>query len=409
MKRIPSHWVALTDQILVSGVNFVIGVLLARTFGVDVFGSYSIAVAFLFYANTFQSSLVISPMMTAIPYETDDARRQELLSGFFGYALILSLLSIMGISLITSLLGAMVPTLHLGGNVGPLLLAIIGFQFQDWLRKALYAQHKTEWVFLLDTLAYGGQFLLLIVLYFQHLLTPATALFSMAGVFFMAAFVIIITQKIIPNFTYAWHVVKTNWRGSRDFFLSWQLQWASSQGLTLFGGGVLGPQIVGALRVSGNLVAPVNVLFQWLDNVIPVRAVAHLKNDGLTGMNKFLSRIGWIGGVLLAVMVVALYFFAEPLLVFLYGESYRPYAYLVVLQAFYCWMSHFYRLEFFACRATSRTADIARASLIMAIMSIATGVLGVLWIGASALLLALILGQSVSYAYLLYRRKRFEN
>ncbi|MDZ4211806.1 MAG: hypothetical protein U1C59_08835, partial [Methylotenera sp.] len=86
-----------------------------------------------------------------------EAKRQELLSGFFGYALSLIVLSVVGIALVTYVLGVMVATLHLGANVGPLLLAIIGFQLQDWLRRALYALHQTGRVFLLDLLAYGGQ------------------------------------------------------------------------------------------------------------------------------------------------------------------------------------------------------------------------------------------------------------
>lgn len=405
IKKMPSHWIALADQILVSGVNFVIGVILARNFGVEVFGVYIIATAFLFYANTFQSSLVISPMMTAIPHESDEAKRKELLAGFFGYALILIVLSVVGIALVTYFIGAMVAKLHLGANVGPLLLAIIGFQLQDWLRRALYALHKIGWVLLLDFLAYGGQLASLAILYYKNSLHPSSALLSMAVVFFISALLILIALNITPSYRQALLVIKTNWRGSRDFFVAWQLQWVGTQGLALFGGGVLGPQIVGALRASINLVAPVNVLFQWMENVVPVRAVAHLKKGGLSDMDNFLSRLAWVGGLLFGMLVVGLYFFAEPLLGLIYGDTYRPYAFFVILQAIYIWLSHFYRLEFYACRATNRTADIARASLIMAMVSISTGVVGVYWVGGSAVILALILGQSVSHLYLYYRRK----
>jgi O-antigen/teichoic acid export membrane protein len=317
----------------------------------------------------------------------------------------LVVVSVIGIAMITYTLGAMVPSLHLGASTEPLLLAIIGFQLQDWLRRVLYAQHKTSWVLVLDMMAYGGQFLCLIVLYYQKTLTPATALLAMGGAFFISALIILTLQKVTPNFSHAIEVVKLHWRGSRDYFIAWQLQWAGSQGLALFGGGVLGPQVVGALRASINLVAPINVLFQWMDNVIPVRAVNHLKSGGLAGMNKFLSHIALVGGVLFGLMAIILYFFSEPLLALLYGESYRPYAFFVFLQAIFLWLNHFYRIEFFACRATNRTADIARASFIMALGSILTGIFSVYWVGGSGVILALILGQSISHAYLFYRRK----
>lgn len=408
VKKIPSHWLALADQLLVSGSNFAVGVMLARTFGAVVFGSYVIATTFLYYANTFQSSLVISPMTTAIPHETNEFKRQELMSGFLGYSIALILLSVLGIASITYVLGKLVVSLHLGENTIPLLLAIIGFQLQDWLRRALYALQKVGLGLLLDALAYGGQLIVLITLYYKYVLTPSTALYAMAITFFISAIFILLTQSVAPSFKNTLQVVKTHWRGSRDFFVAWQLQWASSQGLSLFGAGILGPQIIGALRATMNLVAPVNVLFQWLENIIPVRAVAHLKKSGLSGMYKFLIKLAWIGGLLFGVMVVGFYFFAELLLSFLYGDEYKPYAFFAVLQAVFFMLSHFYRLEFFACRATNRTADIATASLIMALGAIAFGVIGIHALGGNAIILALIFGQTISHLYLIYKRKQFK-
>ncbi|MGB4812489.1 MAG: hypothetical protein WBP13_08440 [Methylophilaceae bacterium] len=405
MKRIPSHWIGLGDQVLVSGSNFLIGIILARVFGVQVFGLYVIATTFLLYANTFQSSLVVSPMMTAVPHELDEVRRQELLSGFFGYALILSLLTVMGIALVSYVLGEVLPNLRLGDNFWPLLLAILGFQPQDWLRRALYAQQKMASVLLLDFLAYGMQLLSLVILYFQQALTPATALSSMGAVFFLSTILMLFSNRIKPSYKQAVDVVKTHWRGSRDYFLAWQLQWAGSQGVILVGGGALGQEVIGAIRAIQNLTGPLNIIFQWMDNVIPVRAVGHLKKSGLPAMFKFLGRIGKIGGLILGVTVIALYFFAEPLVVFLYGESYRPYAFFAVLQGIYFLQGHFYRLELFACRASENSVDVARASLIVAIVSIIITFVAIHPLGGAGILWAAILGQTSSYIYLLYRRK----
>lgn len=404
MKKIPSHWIALADQVLVSGCNFLIGVILARAFGVQIFGLYVIATTFLLYANTFQSSLVVSPMMIAIPHETDGSKQKNLLSGFLGYSLMLSFLTVIGTALVAYFLGEFLPTLQLGNNFWPLMLAIVGFQPQDWLRRALYAQQKMSSVFLLDFLAYGMQIASLAILNYQQLLSPATALLSMATVFFSSAFLGMTIERLLPNYKHALNVIRFHWRGSRDYFFSWQLQWAGTQGLMLVGGGILGPHAVGAIRATQNLAAPLNVVFQWMENVIPVRAVGQLKSGGLSAMYKFLSRIGKIGGVIFGFVVVGLYFISEPLVSFLYGETYRPYAFLVVLQGVYLWQGHFYRLELFACRATENTLDIARASLIVALVSIIVALVAVHILGATGIMLALILGQTFSYLYLLCRR-----
>lgn len=407
-RKIPSHWLALADQIFVSGSNFLIGIILARTFGAEIFGLYVIATTYQMYAVTFQSSLVVSPMVTALPHELDEIKRRNLVSGFLCCALSLSFLSVLGVVLIAHFLGLYVPSLQLGANTLPLMLAIVGFQLQDWLRKALYAMQKTESVLILDFMAYGGQLLSLAILLLEKRLTPSTALLSLGGAFLVAALVVLIAKNIVPSFKQAVLVAKTYWRGSRDFFISWQLQWASSQGLSLYGAGILGTQFAGALRATMNLVAPVNVIFQWMENVIPVRAVVHLKKNGILGMNKFLKRLAWVGGLLLAIMVVGLYFFAGSLLSLLYGEEYRQYAFYAVLQGACFAHGHFYRLEFIACRATNRTMEIAKASLIMAIGSIGFGVIGIHALGGNAIILALIFGQVISHIFLVYRRKQFE-
>ncbi len=404
-KPIPSHWVALADQVLVSGANFVIGVILARTFGVHVFGVYVIATTFLYYANTFQSSLVISPMMTALPNELDLSKRRDLMSGFLGYALVMCVLSVLGVAFIVYVLGKIFTSMRLGENAFPLLLAIVGFQTQDWLRRALYAIRNSSMALLLDMLAYGGHLVGLTILYFVAKLSPANALNSMAVFFLSSALLILFFLKIIPSYFQAKSVIAKHWRDSRDFFMSWQFQWAGSQGLMLFGGALLGPQTVGALRASANLTSLVNVLFQWMENVIPVRAVTHLKNGGISQMYRFLKRVASIGGLIFGVIVVGLIFLSEQLLVIVYGEEYRPYSLFLILQAIYIWLSHYYKMELFAYRAMQKTLEIAKASFILAIVSITSGVIGLFFLQGKAIVLALILGQSISHIYLIYRRK----
>lgn len=403
--RVPSHWLALADQVFVSGSNFLIGVILARALGAEKFGLYVIASTYLMYANTFQSSLVVSPMMTAVPHEQEHSAKQYLLSGFLCYALILMLCSVVGITLIAHFLGIYVPSLRLGSNTMPLILAIVGFQIQDWLRRALYAIQRADSVLLLDILSYGGLMLSLVLLFFEAKLSPETALISMGAIFFISALMMLIVKKIVPSLEQAKAVARKYWRGSRDFFLAWQLQWAGSQGLMLVGGGFLGKEVVGAIRATQNLAAPLNVVFQWMENVVPVRAVAHYKKSGLPAMHKFLGRIGKIGGVAFAIAVFALYFVSEPVIGFLYGDSYKPFAFYVVLQGIYLWQGHFYRLELFACRATESTADVARASLIVAIVSVLVALISIHTLGGAGIMWALILGQTASYLYLLYRRR----
>ena len=66
-----TNW-ALVDQGVVSGVNFLTMVLLARMLGVEQFGKFSIAWLVLLFFKSIQAALVVAPMMSIGPKQRDD-------------------------------------------------------------------------------------------------------------------------------------------------------------------------------------------------------------------------------------------------------------------------------------------------------------------------------------------------
>jgi O-antigen/teichoic acid export membrane protein len=72
------NWV-LADQALVSGVNFLTGVLLARDLGIHGFGTFTLAWMAVVVANNFQMALIVSPMMSIGPKQ--EAAKQ---AGYYG-------------------------------------------------------------------------------------------------------------------------------------------------------------------------------------------------------------------------------------------------------------------------------------------------------------------------------------
>lgn len=406
MKHVSPHWIGLADQFLVSGCNFFLGVLLARSLGVESFGIYVIATTLLLYASGIQSSLIICQMMFSVAHQTEFALRRNLLTGFLGCAVLLTLLTITGIEIAAYFLGSLFSSLHLGANAAPLALAILGYQSQDYVRRALYAQQKAGWALLLDFLAYGGQLASLTILALSRPMTPPAALLILACTFFLSAIIIAVPQRLFPDFKQALCVIRDHWRSGRDNFYAWQLQWLGAQGVILFGAGVLGQSVAAAIRTAQNLLGPINVFFQWMDNVMPARTASHLRAGGEPAMRIFLRRVALVGVLLLGALVAMLFFTAEPLIVLLYGEAYRPYAGLVVLQGVFFSISHFYRIETYASRALNDIRSITQSSCLMAITSVVVTVATVSWLKETALMVALIFGQLVAHAYMVLRRKR---
>lgn len=403
-----SHLWSLGDQALVSGSNFITGVLLARVMGLEAFGAYVVAQAYLLYANTFQASLVVAPMMTAVPAESDKEIQRKQLRGFFGYTLLVLCVTLGGVQFIAWLMGWWSEHLSLGPMIWPLAFAMAGYQLQDWLRRALYVKVANRAVFFSDLLAYGGQLAILAWLIYSNNLTPNAALLALALAFSGSALVTAASHGLRPSYAEAVIVIKQHWSASRDFLLTWQLQWLASQGVILLGAGMIGQQAAGAIRAAQNLLGPVNVAFQWMDNIVPVRAALHLRDRGRHSLITYLGRLGLTGGVALGVFALLLLPIDEWLMTLLYGEEYRPFAILVVFQALYYFFGYGYRMAAYYHRAMGETRLLAHASACWAVLSVALALLTVRVFGERGIMLALVSGEVTALVYLAWSwRDRF--
>ena len=396
-----SNFWSLADQVLVSGSNFLCGILLARVLGLEAFGAYVIAQTYLLYANTFQSALVVSPMMTAVPAESSASKRRFLLRGFLGCTVLVLAVTLVLVQGLAFLLGYWLPAIGLGTLALPLVAAMLSFQLQDWSRRACYSESKTRQVFVSDCLAYGGQFIILILLAALGELSPSAAIYSMAVAFLVSLVVTLLMTRLWPNYNATLAVIRAQWRASKNFLVSWQLQWIASSGVILLGTGVVGPQAAGAIRAVQNLLGPVNVLFQWMDNVVPVHAAARLRDGGRAALSSFLWRLGVIGMLALGAFAGLLALIDEPLIVMLYGEDFRPFAVLVVFQAFYYLFGHAYRMASYFQRTLGETRKLAVASTWWACVAVLVALLLVGKFADRGIMLAMVIGEIAGLIYLL--------
>lgn len=403
-----ANW-AFADQAVVSGSNFVTGILLARFLGPESFGLFVLLNLVMLYVNSFQGALIFTPMISAAPQLTPE-KRTRYLRGVFGLQLVLSL----GLALLALGLGKaaiVLDTFGLGERLSDAMVvalacALLAFQLQDLQRRYYFVLENSRGAFANDVLSYGGQVTLIAVLGMGGTLTVATAFAIIAGCSFSAFLVGILHSGLRPALADARDVLHDGWRTGRDYLVAWQFQWIGTQGVLLIGGGLLGTHAAGSVRAAQNVVGPFNILFQAMDNFVPVMAGRRYAERGMPALVAFFWRISLLGTAVLLPILLALSVFAEPIVRVLYGASYVDAAGLVALQAAYVFLQFHLRQVLFVLRTLTATGAIVRTGMVMAAAAILVALFSIDAWQLPGVMFAYLSGTLAALLYALFAARR---
>ena len=400
------NW-TLADQVMVSGFNFLTGVLLGRFLGVEGYGQFVLLYAVLLYVNIFQYALIVAPMMSIAPQASSDVEQTKYFKGIITLQLLLSLI----LSLIVVVLGSGIekwlPSWNLQNNVLPLALSILFFQLQDWLRRYYFIRGKGKAVFINDVVSYGGQIALLTIFYWLGQLNIANTFWAIAVSSAIAFLIGAMLENIRPSWNSALQVFQQSWQSGRDLLLAGQINWVGSQGILLFGASILGAKAAGGIRAAQNIVGPFNILFQAMENIIPIQAAQHYATKQLTGLTNYLKKVTLAGSLLLAIPGVILAIFSRELMQFTYGKEYTVFSALIVWQIVIVLLGFLRAQAFYFYRTIRSTKIIVFNTIIASVVTfLFTAIFGQSW-QEIGIMLALLMGQAVSLIFLMvtiYRR-----
>ncbi len=390
----------ILDQALVSGSNFITGIILVRGLGLVEFGRFTIAYAILLLANSVQLSFISSPMITLGSLCATPEERRHFVRGIFGVQMIFcavaSILSVVGTAIYVSFR-------HTSGAMGfllPFASAVIAFLMQDWLRRYYFTVGKAAASVWNDVLSYPGQVVVLCLLWWIHRLTMNTALWAIA----ITSGVAFVTGAMLERLASTRQETREAWRRSHaisiDLGIANQLQWLVYQGAMLIGAGVVGAQAAGGVRATQNIVGPVNVAYQAMENIVPVRAAEEMKRGGMERVSAFLFRFGSIGFVALLVFFSIAAVFSRQFLSFFYGRQLHAYAAVLDLQMLYFLLTWPIRQVSFLFRTIKHTRPILTGSVIAALVSLALVYPAVRGFGAIGIMLAAVAAQVGNLVYL---------
>ena len=390
----------LFDQVLVSASNFITGIILVRGLGLVEFGIFTVAYVVLLLANSVQLSFISSPMITlgSLYSSTDD--RQRFVRGMYGvqlaFATVASPAALVAVAIYFTLDRTGIPT----GFLLSFAAAVAFFLMQDWLRRYFFTVGKPSAAVWNDAISYVGQVLALALLWMAHRLTIETAFWAMA----MTSGLAFASGAILDRLYCNRAEMRDAWRRARgisvELGISNQLQWLVYQGAMLIGAGVAGPQAAGGVRATQNVIGPVNVAFQAMENIVPIRAAEEMRRGGIQKAAGFLFRFGLAGFIALLILFSAASLVSGRFLAFFYGHELQFYAGVLNLQLVYFLLAWPIRQLTFLFRTIESTRPILFASIVAAVVSLSLVYPIVRSYGALGIVMAAVAGQISNLLYL---------
>ncbi|WP_211828562.1 lipopolysaccharide biosynthesis protein [Kistimonas asteriae] len=327
LKNSQVSW-AIADQTLVSGANFLTGIVLARLLGIESYGVFTLAWLVVLFFNSLQLATIIQPLMSLSPkYEGDKLKE------FYGSMLFIQLLWII-IYLLIICIGIFFQNQfesisEISEYIVPVFSVLIAFQIQDFIRRLFFTLSQPTKAFLSDSISYLGRISVFLLLYYFGKLTITNTLYAITFVSLVA---------IVPSFRirnsiklfHSHHLLnfKENFDFSKWLLGSALLQWTTGNYFFVVAGVLLGPIAVGAVKACQNIIGITHILFQAMENFVPSQATRALRK-GIKELKNYLLKLVCIGGIGTGLIIIIVVLFSEPLITLVYGEEYLEYSYLM--------------------------------------------------------------------------------
>lgn len=330
--RHKSKGFALGDQAVVSGSNFIFGIVVTRYAGLDTYGLFVMFwLVFLFMQGLFESFISLPNLVVSNSVENKKAylRANERL------ALWLSGINLMILYIGFGIYSVFVSVEDLGYAFWLFPIVIVCFLKHETNRKYFFATENYLKALVIDSVAYLLQLVVLLIWgqFYPIDLGIILSVLLINGILANLLFYVMY-DKEKTNLKLRALPWKKNWDYARFLLLTTILQWFSGNFLMASAGVILGTTSVGIIKIVQNLMGILNVLFTTLENVIPAKASFLLQKQGLQYYKRYIKKAATISGVVFIVLLLAIFFSAEQLLDFVYGSdfsTYHPYLQLFTI------------------------------------------------------------------------------
>ena len=394
----------LTDQGVVSGVNFLMSILLVRLMGLHDFGAY----ALILIAS--QGLLAINQGLITKPFQS---LSEDLKQGSSNY-----MRELAGLQLFYSIMIALLVPIGMYvmiqfGNVkdlpsiGAVTCYLIGYCLFDYSRKLFYARHQIVKTTIKDVVVMVSQgvsvgFLLIM----NYQLTLDKVLYVLSACFLLVEFPLFFLQK--PLFP-SRDVIYKHWMFGKWMIGNAVLQWFSGNLFITAGATIAGSEVAGVIRIGQSIIGVFNVMIQALENYIPPVAARIFSQEGTKTMLHFFMALLQKGVVAILAISILLITFRDEIWTFFYGVDHIEYTYIMY------WFAPILLFNFigfplrFALRTLQKTRALFEAYVITSFFGFATSSWVVGSYGLHGICFGLLITQVMMQLWYAYRLLPFYN
>lgn len=345
---------ALMDQLVVSGCNFLIGILIARSAGVESLSYFTATMSVLYLLVTVQHSLVLSYLFT----RTSGYLLIRKIKSTIAYTILIVAIAFLAMLIITFIvIVSNVSTTWLFKIYFFILLSLC----YDYIRKISIFNDNVVYIFCVDILVK---------------VIPLLSVFygvSLDGFFLISSLLILIgitwltrahNFRILTIFSlsykYKTRVLCYYFDKSKWLLMSSGVQWVTGYSYIYLSFYFVGAYLTGYILAVKNLFGFSSVLFQFYENYITPR-VSSEKLESTFLKNLFIT--SFYNTLFIGLILLLMLLFKEDLLATVYSEDYVKYAYVLYIFSMLTFLEFFQRPMLVIIRRFNKTKLILKAYL----------------------------------------------
>ncbi len=280
------------DQMVVSGGNFLIGILLARFLGLEAFGEFTLLWMIVFFALSLNMAFVSKPMLTL-------GTKKEEASTYF-QALHTVQLVVACLAVLITYCGMRIAVkndfIDYSSTIIMSVCMLVASQLvYDFYRKYFFVAEQILHALCLDILLFGIQVVAIVLFYWNGYASLENVLLLM-GIIQLS--ILGITSLFVGvlsfNPTEIIKTTKEHMQYSGWLTLTAVLQWITGNYFLIIAGSVLGAAAVGIVKIVQQLSGLCHILFLAMENILPISAAKEMKKNGLNGLTQFLKKQGFL-------------------------------------------------------------------------------------------------------------------